>query len=495
MEGPPLLATHIARLPERAQKVSGFFGDIMSGDHDKTFQQTINEAPTGTFDERLASNRIMALLRPLIAVWRAGPELAQAPANKGEGEGEESEKEGEKHGSEDETFEEIATEDPWLVHLRQEADHELKLFHHGILWPGSNQLLLEAIREKDVIKNSPSADKRRVHFVDPGVAAEVGTFSQSHSPFSRKPGVCKTSLSAFEAVVASCLASAGDGDGQDIGVLPTLGSDQVKKETSKVAKRCLPTVAEFSLVFSEVDLKGRFEWSKVTKSNRIAKKAKHSTMAEFGGGPIEQLLVATVALPDFVDKPHKYIPADSSTIFPVWPCPLLTPDNIFPRVTQQVKDEILGGVRVALGDEEPARSAEDDTAAGTEPKEWLFTHERDPCFLAEVFYAFDAETAVIYNGGGGASAKACLRAKVIALVIYKNSLHREVVTSHLKEWLVQRMSDPTDSRFYRARPTEHPEVNGSEQGSSQPLGQSVAGADAGVDVMSSASSAPRLGGE
>ena len=79
----------------------------------------------------------------------------------------------------------------------------------------------------------------------------------------------------------------------------------------------------------------------------------------------------------------------------------------------------------------------------------LFHGDRHPDVCAEVMSIWSADKVVVLNGAGGGWIKGAIKHKVITAALFKNKLHLKLVTEHIKQWLIERIQDPNDSRFYR----------------------------------------------
>ena len=79
----------------------------------------------------------------------------------------------------------------------------------------------------------------------------------------------------------------------------------------------------------------------------------------------------------------------------------------------------------------------------------LFHGDRHVHTCAEVLNIWNAGFQVLLTGGNGTWVKGAIMEKVVSVALFKNKLHLDIVKDHIKKWLIERIQDPTDSRFYR----------------------------------------------
>ena len=149
-------------------------------------------------------------------------------------------------------------------------------------------------------------------------------------------------------------------------------------------------------------------------------------------------------------RQHKYLTCQNftSSLFPVMLIPLLDPEDLAPRVTQQQKRIILAPLEC------PAEMIQDGTPetcradGNLDDITWLFTFDKHPSVYQELLWMLFASRVVDFSPGNGPLALQCIRLKIPIVLIVKNAEHKNIIQDHLARQLSAFMCDPMDERFY-----------------------------------------------
>ena len=101
--------------------------------------------------------------------------------------------------------------------------------------------------------------------------------------------------------------------------------------------------------------------------------------------------------------------------------PLLDPEDLAPRVTQDEKRNILCPRECAA---EMVQDGKHDTIksdANLEDMTWLFTFDKHPSVYQELLWMLFASTVVDFSPGNGSLALQCIRLKIPIVLIVKNA--------------------------------------------------------------------------
>ena len=211
---------------------------------------------------------------------------------------------------------------------------------------------------------------------------------------------------------------------------------------------CVPI--NMTIVYNERDVDARRKY----RSNQsiggeppLAKKVRLGSNREICS---DVIAVSCTGEPEFDPKEPKYISSkdfNSLTHLMLAPCPLLRPSDIL-HVSEEVKAAVLRSASLV------GKPAPPIACGGESPNDGvpLYHSDKHPFVYAELYHRFAIRRANIFRTGNGTAIKGCIIEGVTCCAMFVNDAHRDAVLAELRRWLFQRVSDPTDARFYRAPP-------------------------------------------
>ena len=204
------------------------------------------------------------------------------------------------------------------------------------------------------------------------------------------------------------------------------------------------------------------------KKARVSGGALAAPLSTWGAGAMEEILTFSAEQIPLPVKVRQFLkaPGYENTALSVIPAvPLNVPgrENFRPRATPAVKQAIFDGMdfgslvadvpAVAVSaDAEPALREAEDTVI-------VYHHARHDKLALELLSSWIAKVVIAWTLGLGSMIRAAIRLKITAIGWYRNQAHKKLIEEDIIEWLVERMADPSDERFYIApEPAESLEI-------------------------------------
>jgi hypothetical protein len=128
--------------------------------------------------------------------------------------------------------------------------------------------------------------------------------------------------------------------------------------------------------------------------------------------------------------------------------PLLDPEDLAPRVTQQEKRIILAPRECPAGmiqDGSPETCRAD---GNLDDITWLFTFDKHPSVCQDLLWMLFASRVVDFSPGNGSLALHCIRLKIPIVLIVKHEKHKKIIQEHRVRQLSACVCDPMEERFY-----------------------------------------------
>ena len=181
----------------------------------------------------------------------------------------------------------------------------------------------------------------------------------------------------------------------------------------------------------------------------VKKKARTEFAKEHTGRDV--LLVQTSA--SIPGRPHKYLKYEGfeDTSGDCMLVPLLSPDKLAPRVTLEVKNQI---VVTTYNDPNMVReSGKIDIPTADLPedsKSPLFHMDRTFKVWMEFLWMLFLSTLIDYTPGNGSLAWACLNLRVACVLVCSHAEHVEAIKKRLKAMLIKAIMDDKNTRFYKS---------------------------------------------